>query len=67
MSKLTKQNQSIKRRLAKSILLVALALTTFTPFVVNAAQTQTMQDTATPTPTPEPIKPPAEQMVSWNT
>lgn len=68
MSKQTKLSQSTKRRLAKALLLSALALATFTPFAVNAAdQPQPKQDTTTPTPTPEPIKPPGEQMVSWNT
>lgn len=69
MSKQTKLSHAIKRRLVKTLLLCTLTLATFAPFVVNAAadQTQTRQNTATPTPTPEPIKPPTEQMVSWNT
>lgn len=69
MSKATKQSRYSKHWLAKILLLAALGLTTLLPVVVSAAADQpaVMEGSATPTPTPEPIKPPAEYMVSWNT
>lgn len=69
MSKATKQSRYSKRWLAKILLLAALGLTTLLPVVVSAAADQpaVMKESATPTPTPEPIEPPAEFMVSWNT
>jgi hypothetical protein len=69
MSKLTKPNEFFKRRLFKLLVIAALTLTTFVPLAVNASTTppQSNAVSATPTPTPEPLKPPSEFQVSWNT
>jgi len=69
MSKLTKSNEFAKRRLLKLLVIAALALTTFVPLAVSAStsQMQSIEASATLTPTPDPIKPPSELQVSWNT
>ena len=69
MSKSTKPNEFVKRRLLKLLVIAALALTTFVPLAVSASTTQTriIEASAIPTPTPDPLKPPSEFQVSWNT
>jgi hypothetical protein len=69
MSKPTKPNEFVKRRLLNLLVIAALALTTFMPLAVSASTTQTriIEASAIPTPTPDPIKPPSELQVSWNT
>jgi hypothetical protein len=69
MSKSTKPNEFVKRRLFKLLVIAALALTTFVPLAVSSSTTQmqSIEASATPTPTPDPLKPPSEFQVSWNT